>query len=108
MNERSAQMKEKIMDPNSGEKSQGKCPVMHNSIAARSNRDWWPNQLNLRVLHQNSTLSNPMGAAFDYARGFQSLRIGTSAASSDRLLECLGLPSRAPPIARAVSEPAFS
>jgi catalase-peroxidase len=38
-----------------------------------SNRDWWPNQLNLHVLHQNSTLSNPMGEDFDYAEEFKSL-----------------------------------
>ena len=38
-----------------------------------SNRDWWPNQLNLRVLHQNSPLSNPMGEAFNYAEEFEKL-----------------------------------
>jgi catalase-peroxidase len=48
--------------------SAGKCPVMH-----MANRDWWPNQLNLQVLHQHSTLSNPMGEAFDYAKEFKSL-----------------------------------
>src|SRR5450432_2617166 len=48
----------------------GKCPVMH---ATRSNRDWWPHQLNLQLLHQNSALSNPMGEAFDYAEAFKSL-----------------------------------
>ena len=37
------------------------------------NRDWWPDQLDLRVLHQNSTLSDPMGEAFDYAKEFKSL-----------------------------------
>src|SRR5512137_214441 len=39
----------------------------------RTNRDWWPNQMNLQVLHQHSTLSNPMGEAFDYAKEFTSL-----------------------------------
>jgi catalase-peroxidase len=39
----------------------------------RSNRDWWPNQLNLRILHQNSALSNPMGGAFNYAEEFKKL-----------------------------------
>ena len=48
--------------------SAGKCPVMH-----RSNRDWWPNQLNLSILHQNSSLSNPTGEAFDYAEEFKKL-----------------------------------
>jgi catalase-peroxidase len=47
--------------------SAGKCPVVH------TNRDWWPNQLNLQVLHQHSTLSNPMGEAFDYAEEFKKL-----------------------------------
>jgi len=49
------------------DQSAGKCPVMH------TNRDWWPNQLNVQVLHQNSTLSDPMGEAFDYAKEFKSL-----------------------------------
>jgi catalase-peroxidase len=48
----------------------GQCPVMH---AGRTNRDWWPNQLNVHVLHQNSALSNPMGNAFDYTKAFKSL-----------------------------------
>jgi catalase-peroxidase len=47
-----------------------KCPVAH---GGRANRDWWPNQLNLQVLHQHSTLSDPMGEAFDYAKEFKSL-----------------------------------
>jgi catalase-peroxidase len=47
----------------------------HQRIAGRgtSNRDWWPNQLNLRILHQNSPLSNPMGEAFNYAEEFKKL-----------------------------------
>jgi catalase-peroxidase len=49
--------------------SAGKCPVIH----ARTNRDWWPNQLNLSVLHQQSSLSNPMGEAFNYAEEFKKL-----------------------------------
>jgi catalase-peroxidase len=56
----------------------GKCPVMHGAgsqttFAARSNSDWWPNQLNLRILHQHSSLSNPMGTSFNYAKAFKSL-----------------------------------
>ena len=47
-----------------------KRPVMGRGT---SNRDWWPNQLNLHILHQHSPLSNPMGEAFDYAEEFQSL-----------------------------------
>lgn len=41
--------------------------------SGRSNRDWWPNQLNLKILHQNSNLSNPMGEAFNYAEEFKKL-----------------------------------
>ncbi len=52
--------------------SAGKCPFT-GGTHARTNRDWWPNQLNLQVLHQHSTLSDPMGEAFDYAREFKSL-----------------------------------
>ena len=56
----------------------GGCPVLHGggrntSFGARSNRDWWPNQLNLKILHQNTPLSNPMGDEFDYAKAFKSL-----------------------------------
>ncbi|MCY4151709.1 MAG: catalase/peroxidase HPI [Aestuariivita sp.] len=51
----------------------GLCPVMHTSLAVQSNRDWWPNQLNLRILHQNSSLSDPMDVAFDYAEAFRAL-----------------------------------
>jgi catalase-peroxidase len=54
------------------DESAGKCPVVY-TTAARANRDWWPNQLSLQVLHQHSTLSNPMGEAFDYAKEFKSL-----------------------------------
>jgi catalase-peroxidase len=54
----------------------GKCPVMH-TTAARANRDWWPNQLNLHVLHQHSGLSNPMGEAFDYAKEFKNLDLNS-------------------------------
>src|SRR5712671_566690 len=56
------------------DESAGKCPVAH-ATAARANRDWWPNQLNLQVLHLHSSLSNPMGEAFDYAEEFKKLDI---------------------------------
>ena len=57
---------------------QNKCPVMHGGIkhttfGVRSNRDWWPKQLNLKILHQNSALSNPMGSAFNYAEAFKTV-----------------------------------
>ena len=51
-----------------------KCPVTGGRrIKARTNRDWWPDQLNLKVLHQNSPLSDPMGEEFNYAEEFKSL-----------------------------------
>ncbi|MFY9699335.1 MAG: catalase/peroxidase HPI [Rhodoplanes sp.] len=56
------------------DESAGGCPFMqHTNMGMRSNRDWWPNQLNLKMLHQNSSLSNPMGAAFNYAEEFKKL-----------------------------------
>jgi catalase-peroxidase len=52
--------------------TEGKCPFPR-ATHAHTNREWWPNQLDLRVLHQHSALSNPMGESFDYAKEFQSL-----------------------------------
>jgi catalase-peroxidase len=51
---------------------ESKCPFT-GGTRALTNRDWWPNQLNLQMLHQHSALSNPMGEAFDYAKEFKSL-----------------------------------
>ena len=56
----------------------GGCPVAHGmrpnaTMGNRSNRDWWPNQLNLNILHQHSALSDPMGESFDYAAEFKKL-----------------------------------
>ena len=51
----------------------GKCPVMHTSIGVKSNRDWWPGQLNLKLLQQNCPRSNPLGEGFNYAEEFQKL-----------------------------------
>ncbi|MFF2481370.1 catalase/peroxidase HPI [Paenibacillus sp. NPDC058071] len=58
--------------------SAGKCPVMHGSATSHkssgtSNRDWWPNQLNLNILHQHDRKSNPLGDDFDYAEQFSKL-----------------------------------
>jgi catalase-peroxidase len=53
--------------------SEAKCPFHHGSGASTSNRDWWPNQLNLNLLHQHSSLSDPMGEKFSYAEEFKSL-----------------------------------
>ena len=51
----------------------GKCPFNHTAGGGATNRDWWPNQLRLDILHQHSTKSNPMGEGFDYAEAFKSL-----------------------------------
>ena len=56
-------------------KSAGKCPVMHGAGAPkpRKNPDWWPDQLDISILHQHSPWSDPMGKDFDYAKEFKSL-----------------------------------
>ena len=51
----------------------GKCPVMHATFGTRSNRDWWPNQLNLRILHQNSPLTDPTRGRVNYAEAFKKV-----------------------------------
>mgnify|MGYP001343690247 CR=1 FL=1 len=58
--------------------NESKCPVLggphrHTAVGSTSNQHWWPNQLNLKILHQNSRLSDPMGEDFDYAEEFKSL-----------------------------------
>ena len=55
-----------------------KCPFgfdepKHTKSGSRNNSTWWPNQLNLKILHQNSSLTNPMVDDFDYAKEFESL-----------------------------------
>ncbi|KDB09622.1 Catalase-peroxidase [Burkholderia sp. lig30] len=50
-----------------------KCPFSHTAGGGTSNRDWWPDQLNLKILHQHSSLSDPMGKDFNYAEAFRSL-----------------------------------
>ncbi len=57
-------------EPNAS--TEAKCPFNH-AASVPTNRDWWPNQLNLELLHQHSTLSDPMGEDFDYAKEFKSL-----------------------------------
>jgi catalase-peroxidase len=69
-------IQEDIMDGNTP--TGGKCPVLHGTNPAvrgkgRGNRDWWPNQLNLRILHQNGPQSDPFGGTFNYAEAFQKL-----------------------------------
>lgn len=51
------------------------CPFNHAAGGGTTNRDWWPKQLNLKILHQHSSLSDPMGESFDYAKEFKSLDI---------------------------------
>ena len=58
------------MDAKTDEKSAGKCPVVHTSF---KNRDWWPDALDIEMLHRNSSLSDPMGKEFDYVKEFKSL-----------------------------------
>ena len=55
--------------------NESKCPVMHHSHARGTiaNQQWWPNQLNLKMLHQNPPTSNPMGEDFNYAEAFKTL-----------------------------------
>ena len=58
--------------------TESKCPVTggarkHTLAGATANAGWWPNQLNLKILHQNSPLSDPMDKDFDYAKEFKSL-----------------------------------
>ena len=60
------------------ENTEGKCPVMHgsltsNSSSGTSNKDWWPNQLNLNILHQHDVKSDPMDDGFDYRKEFAKI-----------------------------------
>jgi catalase-peroxidase len=66
------------MDTNNNANTGGGCPFGHggatsNTSSGTSNRDWWPNQLNLNILHQHDKKSNPMGEDFDYAEEFKKL-----------------------------------
>jgi len=72
-----------------------KCPVMgavaapsarHTAAGSYSNADWWPNQLNLKILHQNSVKGNPLGADFDYAEEFKKLDLDALNKDIDALL----------------------
>src|SRR5476649_2371122 len=56
--------------------TESKCPFNHAAGGGTTNRDWWPNQLNLKILHQHSSLSDPMDEGFDYAEAFKSLDFG--------------------------------
>jgi catalase-peroxidase len=60
-------MDDKVQD------SAGECPYVHGTSRQRSNRDWWPDQLNLKILHQNSPSSDPLDETFDYREEFKKL-----------------------------------
>ncbi len=64
------------MDSNETNKA-GKCPIMHGAIKPtdRTNQDWWPNALNLDILHQQDTKTNPMGRDFNYREAFKKLDV---------------------------------
>ncbi|MEM1274158.1 MAG: catalase/peroxidase HPI [Pseudomonadota bacterium] len=74
------------MDGNNKIGTMGKCPVMHTRNSVRSNGDWWPNQLNLKILHQNSQLSDPMGPSFAYAQEFKKLDLAALKADLTALM----------------------
>ena len=68
-----------------------KCPVMHGAsrhmrAGARLNGDWWPNQLNLKILHQHTALSNPMGESFNYAAAFKTVDLTALRKDIDELM----------------------
>ncbi len=65
--------------------NEGKCPFTH-ATRAYSNRDWWPNQVNVQVLHQHTARSNPLGEAFDYAKEFDSLDLNAVIADLKALM----------------------
>ncbi|MDA0206652.1 MAG: catalase/peroxidase HPI [Acidobacteria bacterium] len=71
--------------------SAGKCPVMggshtHKAMGTTANQNWWPNQLNLKVLQQNSYLSDPMGEDFNYVQEFKTLDLAALAKDIDALM----------------------
>ena len=68
------------MDGNEIVEPTSQCPLrhgvrFHTSFGGRSNRDWWPNQLNLKILHQHTALSSPMAPAFNYAKALETLDV---------------------------------
>ena len=81
-------MTEKIWDIN--EQDMGKCPVMHETNAHKAgssaNRHWWPEQLNVKMLHQNAPAGNPEGDDFDYAKEFQKINLKQLAKDVDAIM----------------------
>ncbi len=71
--------------------SESKCPALggphrHTAVGTTSNQHWWPNQLNLKILHQNSRLSDPMGEDFNYAEEFKTLDLDALKKDLDELM----------------------
>src|SRR5690242_16821216 len=73
------------MDAKTDDKSAGKCPVS-GGPRARTNRDWWPNQLDIQRLHRNSAKSDPMGKEFDYRKEFKTLDLNAVVADLRRVM----------------------
>src|ERR1044071_537323 len=69
---------------NKPETAEAKCPFTHGR--GTGNRDWWPNQLDISVLHQNTPDANPMGEDFDYAKEFDSLDLDALVADLHALM----------------------
>jgi len=65
-------MEKEVVKQEQAAAGESKCPFNH-KVSAPNNRDWWPQQLNVQMLHQQSALSDPMGEEFDYAKEFKSL-----------------------------------
>ena len=75
------------------DKVEGKCPVMHgamttHSSSGTSNKDWWPNQLNLNILHQHDVKSNPMDDDYDYRKEFEKIDYDALKKDSEIILDC--------------------
>ncbi len=71
-------------DPH-GEPPAGECPVPHGK-SGHANRDWWPKQLDLQMLHRNSSLSDPLGPEFDYVKAFKKLDLKAVKADLNALM----------------------
>ncbi len=78
-----------VGDMNS-EESEGRCPVAvsrpHHPTEGAGNREWWPNQLNLKILRKHTAVANPMGEAFDYAEAFQGVDLDALRQDVDELM----------------------
>ena len=66
--------------------NESKCPFHHAAGGGTTNRDWWPKQLNLHILRQHSSLTDPMGPEFDYAKEFEGLDFAALKADLNALM----------------------